>query len=378
MRHWSVRVLMVGVATLGALQGSVAGCTCQRAENIEAKERLTKPQPKELSSAKATEAIDVDALTTREKMDRVVHMDGSEIAARLGSFVYTSSGELSFGREGESTPALKSAEQTRVIQADTGDFSIDVVTGDGSEQKLAYVNEVFFLKNNNGQWRVSRDPSGERNVYRSDAMGVWSSFYDLVAHALVVERTGAARHAGRGVIGYSLKLPDQSAQAREEGKAVTDAAPPPTVVPGVDGGPDTTVEAPENEDARRERIAKRVANWTKRAKPAGGTGRILVDEASGVPLLVEFNGSLVVGDGRDPARLTVKLNASVDEIGKAQALKAPQDAIDEIVRRKMPAYPRGVFEDHKLVEPLPEEEGAPKRKKKGAATAPAELPDADD
>jgi hypothetical protein len=376
MRHWSVRVLVVGVTTLGALQGSVAGCTCQRAENIEAKARLTKPQPKELSSAKATEVIDVDALTTREKMDRVVHMDGSEIAARLGSFVYTSSGELSFGREGDSTPALKSAEQTKVIQSDNGDFSIDVVTGDGSEQKLAYVNEVFFLKNNNGRWRVSRDPSGERNVYRTDAMGVWASFYDLVAHALVIERTGAARHAGRGVVGYRLKLPDQSAQAREEGKTVTDAAPPTTRVPGVDGGPETTVETAENEDARRERIAKRVAMWTKRAKPAGGSGRILVDEATGVPLLVEFDGSLVVGDGKDPARLTVKLKSSVDDVGKAQSLKAPQDAIDEIVRRKMPAHPRSVFEDHKLVEPLPEEEGMPRRKKKGAA--PAELPDADD
>ena len=77
---------------------ALSGCTCQRAENVAAKERLTKPQPKELSSTKATEAIDVDALTDADEMRRVVHMDGSEIAARLGSFVYTSSGELAFGR----------------------------------------------------------------------------------------------------------------------------------------------------------------------------------------------------------------------------------------------------------------------------------------
>jgi hypothetical protein len=369
------RTLVVAMTAVAALGGGGGGCTCQRSENIAAKERLTKPQPKELSSTKATEPIDVDGLTVREKLDRVVHMDGSEVAARLGSFVYTSRGELSFGREREDTAALRSAEDTKVVQSDSGDFSIDVVTGDGSEQKLAYVNEIFFLKNNNGQWRVSRDPSGERNVYRSDAMGVWASFYDLVSHALVVERTGATNHAGRGAIGYRLTLPDQSAQARQEGATVTDAPAPPTIVPGVDGGPDTTVEAPEAEDARRERIAQRVAMWTKRAKPAGGAGRLLVDEATGVPVLVEFTGTLVVGDGKDPAKLSVKLEAAMSEIGKPQTLKAPQDAIDEIVRRKMPASPRAVFEDNKLVEPLPEEEGAPKRKKKGTAATPAELPD---
>ncbi len=353
---------------------ALSGCTCQRAENIEAKERLTKPQPKELSSAKATEAIDVDALTDADKMSRVIHMDGSEIAARLGSFVYTSSGELSFGREGDGSAPLKSAEKTKVVQGDLGDFTIDVVTGDGSEQKLAYINEIFYLKNGNGQWRVSRDPAGERNVYRTDAMAVWASFYDLVAHALVVERTGATKHGGRSGIGFRLSLPDQGRDAAEAGKAVTDAAPPPQVIPGVDGGSDAVVEAGEDEGVRRERIAKRVSLWAKRAKPAGGSGKIIIDDATGVPLLVEFSGALVVGDGKAPARLTVKLSSSMQEVGRAQKLSAPQDAIDEIVRRKMPAEPRVPFEEAGIVAPIPKEEvpGAPSKKKPTAAPEPGD------
>ncbi len=358
----------VRVSVLLALV-ALSGCTCQRAENVAAKERLTKPQPKELSSTKATEPIDVDALTDADKMKRVVHMDGSEIAARLGSFVYTSSGELAFGREGDSAAPLKSAEKTKVVQGELGDFAIDVVTGDGSEQKLAYVNEIFYLKNGNGQWRVSRDPAGERNVYRSDAMAVWASFYDLVAHALVVERIGATKHGGRGGIAFSLKLPDQGKEAKEAGQAVTDSAPPSQVIPGVDGGPDTVVEAEENEDTRRERIAKRVSLWAKRAKPAGGSGKIIVDEATGVPLMVEFSGALVVGDGKEPARLTVKLTSSMQDVGKAQKISAPQDAIDEIVRRKMPATPRATFEEAGIVAPIPKEDvpGAPTPKAKPAA-----------
>ena len=52
------------------------------------------------------------------------------------------------------------------MQSDSGDFSIDVVTGDGSEQKLAYLNEIFFLKNNNGQWRAPRQPACASNAHK--------------------------------------------------------------------------------------------------------------------------------------------------------------------------------------------------------------------
>lgn len=324
-----------------------AGCNCQRAENIEAKERLTKPQPKEVSSQAAKEKINVDDLTDAEKMRRVCHMDGSEIAARLGSFAYSSDGELSFGRDGQEA-ALRSAEKTTVTQADSGDFAITVVTGDGSEQKLAYVNEIFFLKNNNGKWRVSRDPSGERNEFRTDAMNVWRSFYDLVSHALIVERTGATTVDGRGAIAYKLRLPDQTAKAVQDGALVDDGAPPLVPVEGTDGG----VVDTEGEDAKRERIAKRVSRWAKRAHPAGGSGSIVVDEATGVPLRIEFKGALVVGDGKAPARLEVKLSSTMKDIGKPQAVSAPKDAIDEVVRHKMPVRPRAMFEEAGVVAPI--------------------------
>ena len=350
-------------------------CTCQRAENVAAKERLTKPQPKELSSAKAQEKIPVDDLADREKLARVVKMDGSEVASRLGSFSYTSSGEFSFGREGGA--GIKAAENTTLVQSDNGDFSIDVVTGDGSEQRLAYVNEIFFLKNGNGAWRISRDPSGERNTYRSDALAVWASFYELVGHALVVERTGATTYQGRGAIGYRIGLPDETAQAVAAGAGVTDGPLPPVTVPGVDGAPDTTVEAPEDEDVHRKRIAGRVTKWAERSKPAGGKGAFVVDEATGVLLKIDFDGALVVGDGKVPAKMTVKLNAAMKDIGKAQTVRAPQDAINEIVRKKMPVGPRAIFEEAGVVQPLPEEEGKPKSTKKKKKIVAVDPPDDD-
>jgi hypothetical protein len=334
---------------------AVAGCTCQRPENLEAKERLTKPQTRVDASEKANEKIDVDGLTDASKLARAIHMDGAEVATRLKSYVLSSDGELTFGRPSTPDAGVHSAEKSQLVQAANGDFSIEQTTGNGNAMKLAYVNEVFFLKNGNGKWRVSRDPSGERNLYRDDALAVFGSFYDLVAHALVVERTGASTKNGRNVVGYTLKLPDQGAQAVAAGKEVADVAPP--MVPAPDAGPDAGLVPGEDDDARRKRIADRVSKWAKRSKPAGGGGTLFVDEATGVVLAVDFEGSLVVGDGADPAKLTVRIHQQITDVGAPQAVTAPQDAIDEIVRKKMPAEPRQILEDAKVVAPLPRDAG---------------------
>ena len=345
-------------------------CTCQRAENLEAKERLKKPAPAADVSAAAAEKIDVDGLTDAAKMKRVVHMDGAELAVRLGSYTWKSEGSLSFGRAEE---GVRSSEKATMLQASSGDFSIDTTTGDGSQMKLAYVNDVFFLKNGNGKWRVSRDPAGERNTYRSDALAVWGSFYDLVDHGLVVERTGASTQAGRAVVAYTLKLPDESALARNEGLGVTDGPPPPIEVP--DAG---LQRAPEDDDIKRKRIAERVGKWAKRAHPAGGSGRIVVDEQTGVALLVDFEGRMLVGDGKEPAELKVKIRQEITNIGKDPVVKAPEGAIDEIVRKKMVVEPRLILEDAKVVPPLPRDAGPGSKGPGSKAGKGTDVPDPDD
>lgn len=368
--HRLSSVVVVVTAVFGSLVSlGGPGCNCQRAENVEAKERLTKAQKQADISRAASEKIDVDNLTDKDKMKRVAHMDGAEIAVRLGSYTWNSDGALAFGRAED---GVRSSEKTTLLQSSNGDFSITTVAGDGSEMKLAYANEVFFLKNNNGKWRVSRDPAGERNTYRTDALAVWRSFYDLVDHALVVERTGATTHAGRAVIGYTLRLPDESAAAREEGKGVTDGPPPPIEVPDAGLQP-----APEEDDIRRKRIAERVGKWAKRARPAGGSGKMLVDEQTGVALVVDFEGKLLVGDGKDPAQLTVKLHQQIKDIGKDPVINAPEGAIAEITRKKMPVQPRLVLEEAGVVAPLPRDAG-PGGGGSGSRSnkpPPAELPD---
>jgi hypothetical protein len=317
---------------------ALSSCTCQRPENVEARERMSKPAPPDPSVAAASEPIDAEGLVDALLFKRVSRMDGAEIAARLGAFTFTSTADLELGRDVEGQ-GLRSSEKTRVLQAKSGDFGVEVTTGDGSEMRLAYVNDVFFLKNNNGRWRMSRDPAGERNAYRSDALGVWRAFYDLYAHALRVEKSGSGTHAGRSVIKYRLSVPDQSAEAIAEGAKLPAPPSPPSTLDGA-------VEVPEEPAAdKRKRLRDRMAQWRSRAKPAGGAGELWVDVTTGVPLLVRFEGRLAIGDQPNPARLRVKLEQSYTRVGEDPKVTAPKDAIEEVVRQKMPVRPRALLEE---------------------------------
>lgn len=368
-----VRRLVITVA-LGLLP-LAPSCTCQRPENVEAKRRMSEPPPPDPQSVAAGEKLDVDELADPKVLDRVMRMEGGEIAARLKSFAFSAEGNLSFGR-GEQ-PGLRSAEKTRVVQGlarddgSDGDFAVEVVTGDGSEQRLAYVNEIFFLKNNNGKWRMSRDPDGERHAYRSDALAVWRSFYDLFKHALKVERLGSARHDGREVIKYRLTVGNQEAEARATG-----AKEPPLPV-GPDGGP-----AEEPAQVKQARMRDRMAKWRERAKPAGGSGELWIDVDTAVPSYVRFDGKLVVGDAPDPAQLAVKLEQRFVDIGKDHQVPMPKDAIEEVRREKMPVRVRELLEENGAVEPLPRDAGpgggAGGKSGKGQKPKPGELPDDDD
>lgn len=360
VRTLSLVVVLVGAAALPV-------CTCQRAENIEAKKRLSKPAPPDPHVKAADDKIDVDKLTDPAVMKRVVHMDGTEVAARLKSFAFTSNGDMTFGR-GEGT-GIRSHEKTRMVQAANGDFAVEVTTGDGSEMKLAYVNEVFFLKNNNGRWRIDRDPQGERNNYRNDALGVWRAFYDLVGHGLTVEKLGTGRHDGREVMKYKLSMADDSASAKSAGAAL------PAPLIGPDGGP--AEEAPlEHNKKMKDRMSK----WRDRAKPAGGTGELWVDMETAAVVVVKFTGAMVVGDEPSPARLDVHIDASATEIGKDHAVQMPKDAIEEVVRKKMPVQPRAILEEDGVVPPLPKD-GGPSTAGPGSKKSPpktGEIPDDDE
>ena len=163
-----------------ALTFLCAGCTCQRDENVLAKKRMSLPPPPNPVLALAKEQLDFSDLSANEKArDRINRMSYAEIRVRLGTFQLQSEGNLAFSR---GPMKVKSYEKTRLLQSDEENFSLVQESSENDRMQVIYVNEVLFLKNKNGKWRTSRDPTGERSEMLGDASGVWRSFYDLFEH----------------------------------------------------------------------------------------------------------------------------------------------------------------------------------------------------
>ncbi len=332
---------------------AVTGCKSE--ENEAAKERLSKPEPPDPLIGRSQEVIPSGELADdRAVRDRVNRMTFAEVARRLGSLKLVTQGDLSFER---SDLKVKSGEDVSIVQSETGDFSVSTTTSDGSTQELVFANGVLFLKNNNGKWRASRDPVGERNELREDGAGIWRSFYDLFAHALTLEARGTTTHKGRTAVRYALHVPNEEAAARSLASA---AKGPPRVEGDEDDGgvPDAGPVVSERE--MQAWVSERVRTWRKKAKPGGGEGELLVDQETGALLKVSFDGRLVVGDQQPPAVLRVKLRHEVSAVGKQHEIVVPKDAIEEVVRKKWPVKPRAFLEQEGLVAPLPKEgaEGA--------------------
>ena len=318
-------------------------CTCQRPENVAAKERLSAPPPKDPTAALAQQKLDAQSLHKSDAArDRANNMRAEEIRARIGGYKLDTKANLTFSR---GTWKMAAKEKLHVEQAPEGDFSVRVETGAGGLQELVYANDVLFLKNNNGKWRASRDPRGERTEYLNKSVGVWRSFYALLDHAMILEPVGSRQYSGRSAYEYTIRLPDQSAEAKTLGR--TD--PMPELGMDSDAGPALTTR-----DVQK-RVTERLSGWRKRSKPAGGSGNLVVDNETGVVLYVRFDGRMVVGDQPEGAKLKVKLEQKMSEVGTAPRVLVPKKAIDEVVRKKWPVDPYGKLEEKKLLPERPKD-----------------------
>lgn len=346
--------------SLALVVGALPACS---SKDSEAKERLFSPAPPDPMVAQAKEEIPAFELATNEDAwVRVNRMPFDELRRRLGAFTYASSGTLDFQRQ---KLQIRSTERVKITQAEGDDFSISLTTGDGSAQEIVYANDVLFLKNNNGNWRASRDPKGERTELIDDSAGVWRSFFDLFRHALTIEKkSGLGNRKGRETVTYAIKVKDESAKAAAAG---AEEGALPTEEPFARDDEETDGGAVAREKLPQHVVNDRMARWRQNAHPAGGEGEIVVDTKTGVVLAVRFKGALAIGDAPTPGRLDVEIATDIADVGADLVVAAPKDAIEEITRKKWPTDPRADLEKQGIVPPLPKEE-------KPAADAPTDAP----
>ena len=329
-----------------ALAFLFSGCTCQREENVQAKQRMSQPPPPNPILELALEKLDFSDLSANEKArDRINRMTYAEIRARLGTFQLESEGNLTFSR---GPMKVKSYEKTRLLQSFEENFSLVQEASDNDRMQVIYVNEVLFLKNKNGKWRTSRDPTGERSEMLGDASGVWRSFYDLFEHALVWERAADTVMGDREVVLYDLEVKD----------LVSELPPVPKFAGAVrDAGVPRDGPRPPGQLIKRisdKESMSRLRKWRELARAEGGKGQVYIDRKTGVLLAVNFTGNLIIGDDKTKkSELRVQLSLKIKDVGLQKDINVPKDAISEVHRKKWPVHPRKFLEKQGLVEPLP-------------------------
>ncbi|MFZ9887646.1 MAG: hypothetical protein ACO3JL_09090 [Myxococcota bacterium] len=345
------RASLIAVVTPALSIGVLA---CQKRENVAAQERLATPEAPDPLIAQAAEVLLASNLVDDDKLrDRVNYMTFAEMTKRLGSLKLETEGELSFER---SDLKVRSKETVTLLQAPEGDFEVTTVTADGSTQQIVFTNGILFLKNNNGRWRASRDPVGERTELREEGAGIWRSFYELFDHALVFEPRGETTYKGRSGVRYGLRVAEEEAAALAAARAEAEV---PRLPNDDAAGADDTDAGPTATPEEVQRwVSNRLTTWRNKTKPGGGKGELIVDRESGVILSVRFEGRLLVVDSKRPAELKVSLRHEVSDIGRPLEVVVPKDAIDEVVRKKWPVKPREILEKDGIVAPLPKEETA--------------------
>ncbi|MFW6369561.1 MAG: hypothetical protein ACOC0J_03155, partial [Myxococcota bacterium] len=289
---------------------ALAGClsVCPDSRDREAKERLFSLEEPSLLEQQSAEEIDASALAEDEDTRRrILWMSAAETAERLQSFKARTQVSFTWRRDED---RVRLAEEAVLEVADSGDFRVAIDNDRDFGMELRWIGETSFVKSRQGTFRERRADRAGHEEWREETLGQLRTLFELARGKVQFARTGAATHEGRPVVRYAV------ANASSEDSAVL---PPPKpswardpVYP--EGGPD---------DALLHRLAP-----YQRGEPVMISGEIAVDQASGAILLADLTATTQVpppeGEEGPPARLDLRIDRRVEEIGRAQVIDVPE------------------------------------------------------
>lgn len=299
------RVTRTFVALL--LTASLAGCGgCggesemkKQSQRLWGKDKLAQEV-----DAKAKEPIDAHALADRPDLrSRVLTMPFEEVVARLGFIEYAGSARFLLKRNGHT---IDVPESTLVRHGLHGSFLVRQTDSDGAvTREIIYNNEVLYGRNGDkGKMRVLGASAGTHRKLREEAWQPLSVFTSYYGPRVGLRKAGGASVKGRSAVEYEILLLDGS----------------PTIkVPGMKGV----------------------------KKPISLTGKLYVDDTTGVPIKTELKGRLEIPDekpseGSTPGVLDLSLSYEIKTV-PGEEIK-PKEWIPTIKRREVDLDPLAFLE----------------------------------
>jgi hypothetical protein len=205
-----------------------------------------------------------------------------------------------------------------------GDMEVELRTGPSDAMALVYANEVLYLRNRQGSWRTSRDPRDERHFWADQVYAALRTTAEMVHAAMVLKNKTEEVLEGRNTTRFELSLQEQP------NEAVVD-------LDMQDGG-NPAVTLPPDAGLFRAALERRTS--LKGAKPLTLVGSVAFDNATGVPVRVSLQTTLgLARKAGETSVMGIKLETSLTELTKDAEIKAPAEAVEEIVRRRTPVHP---------------------------------------
>ncbi len=233
-----------------------------------------------------------------------LELGADEVAAGLGSFEWTAAVEWTISREGEEARRVRAVERHRIRQAATGEFEvhadIDPGLGPGAEtgKEIVYAGGMTYARARYAPYRERPTDHGrDARRFRDESFLSPRSLARLLGPALELRPAGDAEALRRP----ARKLFVSLAKAAPAGAAAAAAA---------------GESPPPDEDTKRRRA------FLDALRPQSASGELLLDAASGAPLLVRIAATFAV-EGDPKARATVELLAQVKALGAEVGAVAP-------------------------------------------------------
>ena len=228
-----------------------------------------------------------------------------DVAARLGSFDWTSSIEWTVERQGEDARRVHAVEHHRVRQAATGEFEVhaelDPGLGPGSDsgKEIVWAGGMTYARARYAPWRERPTDRGrDARRFRDESFLAARDVARLLGPALALRPAGDGEALRRRARRVALSLAPGVA---------------PAPAPAHPAGP-----APD-EDTKRRRA------FLDGLRPQGASGELLLDAATGAPLRVRLAATFSV-EGDPAARATVEVIGQVKATGGEVAAIAPPKA----------------------------------------------------
>ncbi len=238
---------------------------------------------------------------SKKALLRSAQLSPADATYILKGFLYkaTASYRLTRGRR-----VVKLKEKLRLAQGAKGDFHLTLTNSRNKGYEVIWTNKVLYQRMRYRPYRITSHNTADAFRWQQRSFGRWRSIVEIFGSQLALSRMGTGRQMGRNCNRYQITLYRDPQKPLKLKKGTAWKGPVP--------------------DLTRGAAAK------KARTPLAAQGELCVDEATGLPLKVSFQGRYRIGTLKDVAVASIRLYAEF--ITRRDVALAPPEKVVEVKR----------------------------------------------